>query len=206
MGVWYKVIYALGITPWERMHHLGAGKQVVGLFDREEKDRSAPFGRALDLGCGSGVWSVELAKRGWDVTGVDFVPKAVRRAEERAREADVTARFLLGDITQLEGSSVGTDYSLILDFGAVHGMSDSQRMAVGEQVNRVAAPDATFLTLAFSPGRRGPMPQGMDRKTIEATYKGWTVVDEQAADTSGAPGPLVKAAPRWYRLRRGAPS
>ena len=39
-------------------------------------------------------------------------------------------------------------------------------------------------------------------------FTGWAVVADEAADTSGMPGPLKNAAPRWYRLSRagGAPS
>ena len=63
----------------------------------------APYGTALDLGCGSGIWAVELARRGWQVTGVDFVPKALRRARARAKEAGVELRLLEGDVTSLPG-------------------------------------------------------------------------------------------------------
>jgi 2-polyprenyl-3-methyl-5-hydroxy-6-metoxy-1,4-benzoquinol methylase len=62
-----------------------AAKQIAGLFEREESERKASFGRALDLGCGAGIWSVRLAARGWQVTGEDIVPKAIDRARERAK-------------------------------------------------------------------------------------------------------------------------
>lgn len=61
--------------------------QIAGLFAREEEGREPPYGKVLDLGCGSGIWAVKAPERGWQVTGVDFVPKALRRARERARDA-----------------------------------------------------------------------------------------------------------------------
>lgn len=54
-----------------------------------------PPERALDLGCGTGRACVYLAARGWSVDGVDFVPEAIMRAEERIRRAGVTDRVRL---------------------------------------------------------------------------------------------------------------
>lgn len=53
------------------------------LVEQEEEGREPPYGPALDLGTGSGVRGVQLAKRGWQVTGVDIVEKALTRARER---------------------------------------------------------------------------------------------------------------------------
>lgn len=48
-----------------------------------------PAGRALDLGCGEGGDSIWLAQQGWQVTGVDISPTALRRARAAARSAGV---------------------------------------------------------------------------------------------------------------------
>ena len=40
-------------------------------------------GRALDVGCGSGRDAVYLGKRGWRVTAVDSVDKALASAQRR---------------------------------------------------------------------------------------------------------------------------
>lgn len=86
MSVFYKFQYLVGMTPWERMATLPSGDQAIALVGREESGRKPPYGRALDLGCGAGVWSVRLAQRGWEVTGIDIVPKAVRAAEDLCPE------------------------------------------------------------------------------------------------------------------------
>lgn len=197
----YKLLYGIGFTPWENPKSQGgSGEQVSAMFDREESGRQPPYGSALDLGCGRGRFTVELARRGWQVTGVDIVPKAVSGARERAREAGVEVRLVEADVASLTTEEVGSDFRLVLDFGTVHGIRDEDRAAVGRLVSQVATADATLLIFAFAPGRRGPSPRGMSREDIEATYPGWRVTDESPADVN-LPG-ILKADPHWYRLRR----
>ncbi|HEV2061811.1 MAG TPA: class I SAM-dependent methyltransferase [Solirubrobacteraceae bacterium] len=203
MSLFYKAAYRLGVTPWERAaEHPAAADQIAALFDREQEGREAPYGEALDLGCGGGIWAVELARRGWRVTGIDIVSAAVERARQRAREAGVEVRFLEGDVTALREAGVGSEFRFVWDFGTVHGLTPQQRESVGREVTAVTAPDASIVMLAWSPGRRGPLPRGMDRADVAATYGGWKVVDEEPFDASGLPKPLRGVDPRAYRLRR----
>jgi SAM-dependent methyltransferase len=202
VSLFYKFQYMVGLTPWERMPTLPIGEQAIALLEREERGREPPFGRTLDLGCGTGFWSVRLAQHGWNVTGIDIVPRAVRAARERAREASVDAVFVEGSVTALKTAGIGSEFSLILDFGVVHGLPPEQVRAVGHEVTAVATEDATLLMYAFSPGRRGPLPRGISRDEIEQAYCKWTICDEKAFDLSRAPHFVQKAHPRFYCLRR----
>ncbi len=203
MSLFYKIAFQLGFAPWERAAtHPPAAEKISMLFDREESGRQPPYGHALDLGCGTGIWSVELASRGWQVTGIDIVPKAVRSARERARKAGVEVRLVEGDITALRAVGVGSDFRFVWDFGTVHGLTQTQREAVGREVSAVTADDATMLMYAWAPGRRGPLPRGASRADIEAAFPGWKVINEDAFDASGLPGPLKSVDERFYRLRR----
>jgi len=184
------------------MPSLPIGEQAVALFDREEHGRQAPYGRALDLGCGTGFWSVRLAQRGWEVTGVDVVPRAVRKARERARGAGVEIAFAEGSITDLTSDGIVPGFELFVDFGVVHGLRPDQVQAVGREVTALAAGDATLLMYAFSPGHRGPLPRGIGREEIEQAYAGWTITHEEAFVLTGAPRFVQNAKPNFYRLRR----
>lgn len=185
------------------MADLPVADQIARLFAREEVGRQPPHGSALELGCGSGIWSVMLAERGWDVTGVDLVPQALKRASERAAAAGVDVRLVQGDVTKLEESGIGDGYRLIVDIGCFHDqLSDDQRVALGRGVSAVAADDASLLLMAYAPARRRLGSRGASRGDIEAAFPGWAVVAEEPMDTSDAPRILSNMAPRFYRLRR----
>lgn len=201
MSTGYAIAYRLGLTPWERAGQAGA-EQLGALLDREESERTTPYGAALDVGCGTGTHAVELARRGWRVTGVDSVAAALDKARARAQGLDV--RFVQDDVTALAADRLTGPFTFLLDVGCLHGLNDAQRAAAGERLTALAAPDATMLLLAFRPGRRGPLPRGATSADLETALPGWAVADEQAADVTGMPGPLKRAAPRWYRLRREA--
>jgi SAM-dependent methyltransferase len=59
-------------------------------------------GKVLDLACGPGRHAIELAKRGFKVTGVDRSPFLLSKAVERAREADVEVEWVEEDMRSFE--------------------------------------------------------------------------------------------------------
>ena len=58
----------------------------------------------LDLGCGTGRMTLELARRGYDMTGVDLSPEMLDLARDAAEEAGLSDKmlWLLQDITDFE--------------------------------------------------------------------------------------------------------
>ena len=87
----WKFSYAIGFHPWEDTDQ-EFFQSLVSLLKREEQGCEPPYGRALDIGTGSAIWGIELAKRGWEVTGVDFVGKALDRGRERVRAAGAASQ------------------------------------------------------------------------------------------------------------------
>jgi SAM-dependent methyltransferase len=198
----YELAYRVGFHPWEDAAKIPRFvDSITALVSRDENGSGPPYGPALELGCGSGIWGVHLAQRGWNVTAVDRVDNALRRARDRVRDAAVDVRLVKGDVTALREAGVGSGFRLVLDTGTFHGLTPAQREALGREVGAVAAAHATVLLLAWNPGRRGPLPRGVTRGDIEAAFPGWEVTDE---GESGFPVPRpLKADEHWYRLRRG---
>ncbi len=120
-----------GISPPELMEHIAAH----------------PAGRALDLGCGTGTNALTLAQHGWQVTGVDFIPRAIRQAQRKARQAGLQIDFRVDDVTRLAG--VNPPFDLALDMGCFHSLTPAGRQAYLANLERLLAPGGTFLLYAF---------------------------------------------------------
>src|SRR5438132_4677071 len=74
--------------------------------------RLRPRLRILDLPCGQGRHAIELARRGYDVTGVDLSPYLLGVAKARAEAAGVGVRWLEGDMRRPVG---GGPFDLVLN-------------------------------------------------------------------------------------------
>jgi len=70
-----------------------------------------PKSRILDLGCGSGRFSIGAAKKGFDVTGVDITPEAIDACRKRAKKENLdNAQFFVGDMSKLDFKNDTFDY------------------------------------------------------------------------------------------------
>jgi SAM-dependent methyltransferase len=197
VSIGYALAYRLGLTPWER-YGREAAASIGALLDREEAERSRPFGRALDLGCRHGQKTHELARRGWEVVGIDNVSRAIEVADHAGISG---ATFVVGDVTDLASADLGT-FDFFLDAGCFQGLNSEQRLAEGRGVSALADPGATLLILAFQPTRMRSLVGGVSRVEIEEAFPGWEMLSVEPAPTAGLGWPLTKTAPQWYRLRR----
>jgi SAM-dependent methyltransferase len=200
MSRFYSFAYAVGFRPWERAGRAGT-EQLRSLLATTENGGPS-HGVALDIGCGTGAHTIELARRGWQAIGIDNQPKAIRLAREQAQTEQSSATFEEADVTALRDTRLPEDVRLFLDIGCFHDLPPEGRRAMAEGVTALAARDATLLLLAFQPGKRGPLPRGADQEELEKTFDGWKTVDTVPAVTDGMPRPLRKAAPTWYRMQR----
>lgn len=189
----YHLMYRLHITPWERYRTAAAGN-VARLLNRELHERTRP-GRALDLGCGLGHYTRELAHQGWDATGIDAVERAVRRA--RALGSD-GVRFLVGDVRDLAPELGRFDF--FLDVGCLQALRAADLARAAASITAHANPAATLLMLAFG-NRLRWFVDGLTRAEIEQAFAGWTLLETEPAQTRGLGFPMNLTSPRWYRLR-----
>jgi len=104
-GAWFNPIARhLGKAYWAPdtgrvMAFTKGTDQEVGFLVRELG--LEPGMRLLDAGCGPGRHSLELARRGLEVTGIDLSPDFVALAREAAETEDLSARFEVLDIREL---------------------------------------------------------------------------------------------------------
>lgn len=104
-------------------------------------------GRAIDIGCGTGTNVITLANAGWTVVGVDFAPRAIKLAKQKAAQAGVVAEFLVKDATKLDG--INGPFDLAFDLGCFHGIPSKGRAKYLEQLQRILAPGGFWLMYSF---------------------------------------------------------
>lgn len=129
-------------------------------------------GRALDIGCGAGTDSVFLARQGWDVTALDFMPKALEYTVQRAKEAGVNVTPVEADVAEWQ---VPNGYDLVLDHGLLHNMDPLRHAAYRERLIATIGENADFVLLHWHPRFQGQAngkmgPRRVSRADIEAFF------------------------------------
>jgi SAM-dependent methyltransferase len=106
----------------------------------------SPPRRVLDLGCGTGWTSRLLARAGYEVTGVDIAPDAIRIAQELAAEERLPGvSFSVGDY---EHAVPARTYDYVLFYDALHHAED-EASAIQAAWEALRPGGAMF---AFEPG------------------------------------------------------
>ena len=193
----FGLMYRLGFAPWERRDVERTWKPLL------EGPGALSPGRALDIGCGSGRDAVYLAKRGWQITGVDFAETGLNIARQRARDEGVEVQWVKGDVAELGGLGLTPGYDLLYDFGCMHLLPDAARQGLARGLGELAAGTATLLIAAFMAGRRILLPRGIDERELLALLgDGWELQHSQSQVTDDMPPPIRRAQPTLYRFAR----
>lgn len=116
------------------------------LAELVESGRIEP-GRAVDLGCGTGREAIYLAGKGFEVTGVDISPTAIRMAKQDAVSQGVDVDFVVDDLTDLQ--HLEGEFDFLLDFGALNDLDAQQRDAYMENLRELGAADSQMLLMCF---------------------------------------------------------
>ncbi|RJP51462.1 MAG: class I SAM-dependent methyltransferase [Anaerolineaceae bacterium] len=104
-----------------------------------------PAGHAIDLGCGTGTNVLTLAQHGWQVTGVDFVPKAIRAAKRKTQNVKNQVDLRVGNVTNLRG--IEGPFDLALDIGCFHGIEN--KSAYLDELDRLLVRGGHWLLYGF---------------------------------------------------------
>lgn len=89
--------------------------RLAGLISAHFPAREYP--KLLDLACGRGRHSINFARRGYQVTGVDLAPTAIERAKGKAVQAGVEIDFIVGDMRQPLDMTFDVVVNLFTSFG-----------------------------------------------------------------------------------------
>jgi SAM-dependent methyltransferase len=109
MKPWYRELFEDYAESYDRESFTKGTAGEVDFIEQEIRhDKKC---RILDIGCGTGRHSIELARRGYRVTGIDLSESQLKKAREKSILAKVDVRFLLKDATAFDFKN---DYDLAL--------------------------------------------------------------------------------------------
>jgi SAM-dependent methyltransferase len=120
--------------------------------------------KAIDLGCGAGNYAIYLAGRGFEVTGVDFSPTAIRIAKENAERKNAKCNFFVADVVD-ELGEVNQTWDFAYGWGLLHHIFPQRRRKYIENVSRILNPKGKYLSVCFSEKDTGFGGSGKRRKT-----------------------------------------
>jgi SAM-dependent methyltransferase len=115
------------------------------LLERVFRRADRPVRSVLDLGCGTGRHSVELARRGHEIVGVDLSEGMLERARRRALDEAVEgATFVLGDIQNV---ALGRRFDAVVSMFAVLGyqIGDAAVRSTLANIRGHLEPGGTFV-------------------------------------------------------------
>jgi len=170
-NLWYcfKPPWDSGISPPELLHFI-------------EKH---PAGKAIDIGCGTGTNVITLTQAGWQVTGVDFVPRAIKIALRKARKAGVQANLRVRNATNLK--DINGPFDLALDMGCFHSLGEKRGDYLSE-LNRVLAPNGYWLMYGFFKPDSQPSRSGLAEVDLDLILSSLSLINRQDGfDKHGQP-------------------
>ncbi len=105
--------------------------------------------KTIDFGCGAGNYAIYLASVGFDVTGIDISPSAIRTAKENAKKKRVKCNFLVADVLG-DLDEVKQTFDFAYDWELLHHTYPEKRKKYVENVYRILNPGGNHLSVCFS--------------------------------------------------------
>ena len=167
----FQLMYAKGTPPWQIDRPQAEVLRLIA--------QGAFVSPVLDIGCGTGDNTIELARHGYRVVGVDAVEEALWRARDKALKEKLIhpPEFVLGDALRLEDS--GLEAETILDCALFHTFSDEEQTVYVQGLTEALSPGGKLHLLCFSElETRSPGPRRLGLVQITGAFgSGWEVLE-----------------------------
>lgn len=108
------------------------------------------FGRKKILisGCGYGYDAIEAAKKGFDVTALDFSETAIQFARLLAQRENVYINFLIEDIFNLN-EMYSNSFEIIFDYVTYCAIDPQRRKEYARKISELLSPNGIFAIILF---------------------------------------------------------
>lgn len=107
--------------------------------------------KILDVGCGSGRFSIAAAQIGYNITGIDITPKAIDAANNKARKIKIdNIKFLVDDMTSMPFNNGEFDYVFCPRFSINAVATFQKRQNAIKEMTRVVKPGGIVYIESFN--------------------------------------------------------
>lgn len=139
---------------WDDFYRQGTPPWDTGLLEPDlvrvlDSPLLRPRSSVLEIGCGSGIESIYLAQKRYEVTAVDCSAMAIDRAHSRARDKNAWLRIVNEDIFKF-CSQNKNKYDFVFDIGFYHYI---RRYFLSQYIDllwKITRPGSLYFTLAGS--------------------------------------------------------
>lgn len=147
---------------WDDFYRQGTPPWDTGLLEPDlkrlvDKDLIKPCA-TLELGCGSGIEAIYLAKKHFDVTAVDCSAMAIDRAQTRARAQNALLRIVHDDVFKF-CNQLKSKFDLVYDIGFYHFIRKHHLSSFIDLLWKITRKGSLYFTLA-----------GSDEEEIEESF------------------------------------
>lgn len=145
---WFELLFENYSKTYDKEAFTQGTVQEVDFLEKEidvNKDMSI-----LDVGCGTGRHSVELAKRGYKVTGLDISKDQLKAAREKAKAANVEIEFLHLDARNFQLNEKFDLVIMLCEGGFSLMDTDEENFAILENVNKTLKAGGKFIFTTLS--------------------------------------------------------
>jgi 2-polyprenyl-3-methyl-5-hydroxy-6-metoxy-1,4-benzoquinol methylase len=129
-------------TPWETgIHH----QEMTRLFI----EHIVPGEKVLDIGCGLGTNAQWLARQGYQVTGIDISPTAIKHAQQKAQLEGLAINYVTLDF--LHEWQRLAKFKVVFDCAVFHLFKDEQiRRKWVQAIAQVCEDDGYWINISCS--------------------------------------------------------
>lgn len=104
--------------------------------------------KTIDLGCGTGNYSIYLAEKGFIMTGMDISPAAINIARKNAKKKAVNCTFLAGDVAGIM-NTMNETFDFAFDWDVLHHVFPENRKKYVANVVKLLNSGGNYLSVCF---------------------------------------------------------
>ncbi len=140
---WYEALFENGAREYDKETFTTGTIGECDFIETElNHDKTL---KILDVGCGTGRHAIELASRGYSITGIDLSASQLRRAAEKAAERNLSIHFQCEDARNLPFTDQFDAAIMMCEGGFPLMETDEMNFEILKNVTRALKQRATFI-------------------------------------------------------------